>query len=135
MRMWRLGPALGLATAILVVSHLPKGVLPPTGLHYRIEHALAYGSLAAACLYAMRKRPALARVAITLGLVVMVGAMDELTQPLFGRQCSALDWLADLVGAGLAVGLWLPFHRWRRGATAGSPRPHPVGEERNAPRS
>ena len=107
-----LGPALGCAIAILVVSHLPKGVLPSFGIHYRVQHAVAYGLLAALCLAATRGRGGLVGALLAVGAVAVVGAVDEATQPVFGRQCSVLDWLTDLGGACLAVAACLVI-RWR----------------------
>ncbi len=74
-----------LAVLILAVSHLPQGAMRPTGLHYRVEHALAYGLLACACLFALRKQRALIRVPAALAITMAVGAVDELTQPWFRR--------------------------------------------------
>ena len=111
--------AVGVGLAILVVSHLPKGVLPRTGLHYRVEHALAYGTLAAAWVFALRKRRVVVRAVITLCIIGVLGAVDELSQPLVGRQCGALDWLTDLAAASVAVGLWVLFHWGRRWLAAG----------------
>jgi len=119
MRMRRLGPALGMATAILVASHLPKGILPSFGIHYRIQHAVAYGLLAALCLAATRGRGGPLGALLAVAAVAVVGALDEATQPVFGRQGNLLDWLTDLVGACLAVAAWLAI-RWRRSA-AGDP--------------
>jgi VanZ family protein len=36
---------------------------------------------------------------------LVYGLIDEITQPLTGRSCDIYDWLADLAGAGMAVGL------------------------------
>lgn len=119
MPMRRLGPALGMATAILVASHLPKGILPSFGIHYRVQHAVAYGLLAALCLAATRGRGGLVGALLAVAAVAVVGALDEATQPVFGRQGNLLDWLTDLGGACLAVAAWLAI-RWRRSA-AGDP--------------
>jgi len=104
---------LALGAAILVLSHLPKGALPGFGLHYRANHALAYGALAVACLFATARRRTRVRVLVTLGIVMAVGAIDELTQPLFGRQCNVFDWLCDLAGAGGVLAVWLMFRACR----------------------
>ncbi len=46
--------------------------------------------------------------------VVLFGAVDELTQPAFGREASWLDWLADAVGAALGLILFALVRRWDR---------------------
>jgi len=43
-----------------------------------------------------------AAVAVSIAAAAY-GAFDELTQPLFGRSASWGDWLADMVGAAVAV--------------------------------
>jgi VanZ family protein len=55
-------------------------------------------------------------------LVYLVyGALDELTQPLTGREADVADWVFDAIGVGLAtLSLWLGFipkwvHRSRTG--------------------
>ena len=110
--------AISVGVVILVVSHLPKGALPPTGTYFKTKHALAYGLFAGACLLAMGKRCAVSRVAITMSVVAVVGGVSEFTQSLSGRRGSVSDWLADLAGAGLAVGLWLLWQWWRHRPTS-----------------
>ncbi len=49
-------------------------------------------------------------------LVAIYGGFDELSQPLVGRSCHLLDWLADLMGA--AFGLWVyALHAGKRPAS------------------
>ncbi len=115
---------LALGAAILVLSHLPKSALPTFGLHYRVKHALAYGALAAVCLLATAGCRTAVRVLATLGIIMAVGAVDELTQPWFGRRCGVSDWLCDLAGAGAVLAIWLLF----RAST-------PADEGQNATRS
>ncbi len=131
--MRKLAPV-AVGAVILVVSHLPHNTLRPTGLHYTVEHALAYGLLTCACLFGMRHQRALVRAAVALAVVMAIGAMDELTQPWFGRQCGFSDWLFNLAGACLAIGVWLLF-RWCRRLMFGPTRPRSIGEGRNAPGS
>ncbi|MFW6163842.1 MAG: VanZ family protein [Planctomycetota bacterium] len=110
------GTAVVLALAILTASHLPKGTLPSFGIHYRIQHVVAYGLLAALCLAASRARGPVVAALVAVGAVAVVGALDEATQPVFGRQGNLLDWLTDLGGACLAVAAclaigWKGFRR------------------------
>jgi VanZ family protein len=44
--------------------------------------------------------------------VVLFGAVDELTQPVFGRSASWTDWLADGAGAALGLALFALARRW-----------------------
>lgn len=121
-----------LAIVILVLSHLPTGALPGFGVHYRATHALAYASLAVACLFATARQRALVRVLVTLGIVMAVGAMDEFTQPLFGRKCNVSDWLTDLAGAGMVLAVWLTFRACRSQRTVSLAGPGRSGEGDNA---
>jgi VanZ family protein len=51
--------------------------------------------------------------------VALQGAADELTQPLTGRTCDLLDWVADVIGAIVAVALYrLIVGRFRTAAYA-----------------
>jgi VanZ family protein len=47
-------------------------------------------------------------------IVALYGACDEVTQPMFGRACAILDWVADCAGAILAIGCVEVFRLWRR---------------------
>ncbi len=75
-------------------------------------HAGAYFGLTTLVLIAARRVGSLltwrtyAKAAV---LVLAYGAFDELTQPLVGRQCELLDWLADAAGVAAAIGI----DRWR----------------------
>lgn len=91
-------------------------------------HAGAYGLFGMLCLRAfhgglrpLRPLPVLAALAMTL----LYAVLDELHQSRVpGRDPSALDWIADAVGAGLAVPLagWLAARRAER-----RERPGPFG--------
>jgi VanZ family protein len=63
-------------------------------------HLCAYfvlGGLAAATLAAWRRWGARTAAVLTAGLFVF-GAVDEITQPLFGRYADVVDWFADCAG-------------------------------------
>ena len=54
-----------------------------------------------------------------LGIVAAHGILDEVTQPIVGRNADVLDWCADMVGATLGLsGLLIvqaAIRRWRSG--------------------
>lgn len=83
----------------------------------KINHALAYAIMMAFALrasHALRPRALRSRIIIALLFCLVYGGSDELHQ-LFvpGRDCDALDWVADAVGA-TAMALALPYViRWR----------------------
>lgn len=103
-------PAVVYGVVLFVVGSLPEG--PQTGLDFRhqdkVLHALGFGVLAVLVWRALahlweQARPiswAVASVAVASGL----GGLLELWQALLPtRQADVLDFLADAVGAGLAV--------------------------------
>ena len=51
---------------------------------------------------------------IVLGIVMAYGAFDELTQPIFGRDCEFLDWVADSSAGVVAVSILGPLRMLMR---------------------
>ncbi len=97
-----------LSTAcLLMLTHIPNDALPKVlqrNLLDKVEHAVAYGLVAILFLRALRRpvRPLL--LAFVLMALAVVGALDEITQPLVNRYASITDYVFDLVGiAGAAV--------------------------------
>ena len=115
---WRAAAALFLVT-IFCLSHAPQGTIRSdlgTGLGDKVSHAFAYGLLTLLLLQATGRRGTVEASAtvLVLPIVVLIGSVDELTQPLFGRICSLADWMANLVGPCLAVFLqWATRRVWR----------------------
>ncbi len=101
--------ALYLATALYwvflcVMTHLPPRDVPKIRLNDKIEHIGAFGLLGGAlvlCLWTRSFRRRIAWLAIPIGMAY--GALDEWTQPWFGRSCDLNDWFADVTGLTLAV--------------------------------
>lgn len=92
------------------------GLLDPD----KLLHMAAYGvlGLLAALAYGDRWRiPSTAAVTL-FALLAVWGAVDEVTQPLFGRLADASDWVCDLVGSaiGLAAGFGIAHWLARRAA-------------------
>jgi VanZ family protein len=109
---WPLGFA-----ATIVVASSQSGVALPGGIWQadKIVHFLAFGLLATVTLRALRIDSARSRAAVAVLLVSLFGASDELHQHFTpGRSCDVFDWLADTLGAGLAVTLYLFWPAWRR---------------------
>jgi VanZ family protein len=46
------------------------------------------------------------RVLIVLAVMAVYAALDEHTQPFFGRTCDLLDWENDMIGTAIAVVMW-----------------------------
>ena len=114
------------AAGVLGLTHIPGEYMPTcVQVHSldKVEHVVAYGLIALcfmlslrprpigqpdgqttekACRGAAWRRPWLLPVILLLALA-MVGALDELTQPLVNRTCDPWDFAADLTGV-TAVG-------------------------------
>ncbi len=104
-----------LTAMLLVLSHLPQGMVPAdlgTGIGDKLPHALAAGLLTLIWVRALGPNGIWRSVGVAFLVVVFIVTLDEITQPLVGRSCTADDWLADLTGAVLALailGASVPF--------------------------
>ena len=96
-----------------VLSYCPTGTWK-WGVYSTIIHIVIYGLLTWMLLRALAGRGWRWAVPVTLVLIMAIGAVNELTQPLVGRSCSLLDWLTDLAGATVAIALWLVTVRPKR---------------------
>ncbi len=100
---------------LLTLTHIPNDALPKVlqrDLLDKIEHAVAYGLIAILFLCSLRRpvRPLL--VLIVLVALAVVGALDEVTQPMVNRYASITDYAFDLIGIAAACVIFLV----RRGA-------------------
>ena len=111
-----------LAVAILVFTHLPNDKVPQLIVRIgddKLRHVLSYGLFSALLFGGLR--PWLPDPVKALAWVAVIGTsfaiVDELTQPLTGRTCSLLDFIASFGGTLLggsvmfigAVLTWLRF--------------------------
>jgi VanZ family protein len=105
---------------IFYLSHQPGdfSIFPQFFGIDKLLHVIAYGSLAAACLYGLNPLTKSSSRALTAIVVVLFcilfGLSDEYHQSFIpGRSVSAWDLVADGVGALLVVGWWF---RWSMSA-------------------
>ena len=117
-----------LLLAIFVLTHLPQGRLPRAftmGAYDELGHAICYAALTALLLLgatpflADRRSQAVSagnitrrarRLSIALCLaLILVATVDELTQPLFGRQSAWRDFGANVGGIAFVL---LAFTTW-----------------------
>ncbi len=77
----------------------------------KVLHLGGYCGLAVLLLvWRISRGPASFRtVALIWLLIASYGALDEITQPLSGRQCEFADWIADLIGAALGLAVTWPL--------------------------
>ena len=117
----------GAYTGLLVfATHYPKpeqllGTNLPSD---KTLHCLAYGALGllAAALVADSGRWSARRVAALAAGLVAFAAIDEVTQPWFGRSAEPLDWVYDLIGLAAGIGVIVALN-----ATLRSSRTRPGG--------
>jgi VanZ family protein len=113
---WDVALALLYVLAIFVVGSLPGAPTVGPSISDKIQHAIGFALLAWLWCRALRRlRPesSLGRI-ILAGFVVSagVGGALELWQGLLTyRTCEFLDWVADGVGAALAVALFAAFQQ------------------------
>lgn len=97
--------------ALCVATHVPPAEAPlPSGLNDKLAHVAAYLVLAflASTAWQLASGILTSRHLWFAWLVIVIyGALDELTQPLVGRDCSLLDWAADAVGAAAGIALFV----------------------------
>jgi VanZ family protein len=109
------GPLGAYALAIFLVS----GQSAPVGADVagdKLLHGLAYAVFAALAYRALHggaRRFRWLGVVATLGVTAAYGAMDEVHQAFVpGRQPSAADWVADMIGGGVGTVLMVLYARF-----------------------
>jgi VanZ family protein len=98
------------ALAIFIESSISRIPAFPTGFSDKDGHALLYAGLAALILRAVSgarwNRVTASAAVIAVGLAAAYGATDEFHQWFVpGRTADPADWLADVVGATIGVGV------------------------------
>jgi VanZ family protein len=89
---------------MLVLTHLPRAPVVPR-VTDKTAHFTGFAVLAALlylCIWAMGRASGWTAIFVLL-VAGVYGMLDELTQPLTGRSCSFLDWMANMSGAAMAV--------------------------------
>lgn len=119
-RKWLIVSLLSLV-GLLILTHIPQEALPrmlPKNHVDKLAHAVAYGAVAFLYLQSLREpiRPGVA--AIGLLALVGIGILDELTQPLFNRHACIWDFVADVIGIGLASLIFVVKRRFVRNTAA-----------------
>jgi VanZ family protein len=116
--------AVAYAVTLVLATHYPKPeqLLGRYGHADKLLHFVAYFLLAvfvAAAVWGAGRWSRRAALIVAIALAAF-GAVDEMTQPLFGRTADVLDWAADC--AGIAVGILLvaiTSSAWGRGSRRG----------------
>ena len=113
--------AVFMAATLFLAAHDIGRVNSVPALGHKVEHFLYYGAMAFLIAIGLGRR----WFWLALLFVPLIGALDEWHQFYVpGRNASAIDWLVDTVGTGVAVwGYW----RWiRRRASNGEIGPQVI---------
>jgi VanZ family protein len=108
-RPWRMLLTLLITGGVLGLTHLPVPAIPPMLQDVapdKIEHVVAYGLIAGSFLLSLRRpvRPAL--LLLGLAAVAVLGALDEVTQPLVHRTADIRDYFSDLLGLAISCAVF-----------------------------
>ncbi len=103
--------------AAATASHVPVSRLPSLEVSDKTEHVVGFLALAGMFILTLTaygfRRPQ--RVLATILVLPLYAALDEWTQPWFGRGCELNDWFADLCGTAGAIIAWeVLYTSWRR---------------------
>jgi len=101
--------------AAFVVTHMPPPPVPaPPLINDKLLHFIGFTALGMVGIWRLIGPPrpvgATTALATLLGLA-MYAAIDERTQPLFRRSCELGDWVADVIGAAVGIGIVLACRR------------------------
>lgn len=112
--------AAGLYASLLVAAtHYPRpqDLLGPNPPSDKVLHFIAYAGLGVLAAASASARGGWNGPRVTLMALVLAvfAALDEVTQPWFGRAVDGFDWLADLAGLAVGIGVVVLFTS-RRGA-------------------
>jgi VanZ family protein len=90
-----------------VATHLPRGQAPSLPASDKTVHAIGYFVLGSLFLLTLKLHDVrrARRIALIPAALAVYAFVDEITQPLVHRHASGWDWLADVIGAVIAVGV------------------------------
>jgi VanZ family protein len=92
-------------------THIPRVPRSLAGANDKVLHLVGYGGLAALLLvWRCSRGPVTIRTIALLWLLIgCYAAFDEITQPIVGRHADVADWIADVVGAAIGLGVTWPL--------------------------
>ena len=102
----------GFWLSAFIATHLPRVPRAIPRVSDKTLHFVAFAVLGGLLSWVLQGRvTGLARHAVSVLLIIAVyGAVDELLQIPVGRHCDVWDWIADLLGATVGLGV---FHLLR----------------------
>lgn len=108
-----------LVLAIFAASSTPRLATPDLGFQFskdKLAHFLVFGLIATAILRTPKLRSRRCRdLCVAVLITSIYGCCDEFRQSLTpGRSVEFADWIADTLGAIVAVGVYARWHAYRR---------------------
>jgi VanZ family protein len=107
--------AVTFTATVIVLTHIPQEFMPSklqkSGLD-KLQHVVAYGIITFLFILALKSSPSLLSALLVFFAILAFGIVDEVTQPIVGRQASLADLAADV--SGIAAGLLLSVVGKRR---------------------
>jgi len=117
---WLIVAIISTATVIFL-THLPREIIPSQleerGLD-KLAHIVAYGALTFLFIVSLRISHILFPALILLSGILLLAAVDELTQPLVNRTASLIDWVADAIGVAVILLLFIYAKHAKQQASA-----------------
>lgn len=103
--------------AIFILTHIPvPDIARQSGMSDKTMHVMAYFALTFLIWFAVSPYEKVQwfrkKVWLLLGVIVWYGAIDEYLQGRVGRSADVMDFVADLFGAALALGLLSVLSFW-----------------------
>ena len=88
-----------------ISTHIPASKLPKVQTSDVVLHGAAFFVIATLFVLSLiaYRASVLHRVLLAISVMTLYASFDEITQGFFNRHTAFTDWLADLVGAGLAI--------------------------------
>ena len=100
-----LGTCLFVWTGAIIATHIPAGKIPHISASDKLLHVVGYFFLASIFWLTLKGydvKRITRLICVSMGLMAYA-VLDELTQPIFNRDASIYDWLADVAGTIIAV--------------------------------
>jgi VanZ family protein len=98
--------AVTLTATVILFTHIPKELIPSQlqeSTFDKFFHVLAYGSITFLLILSVKNSFFARMVFLVVSVLLVICIVDEITQPLVGRQASFTDFLADVIGIAIAL--------------------------------
>lgn len=93
--------AVAFTAIILLLTHIPKEVMPPRlqeNTHDKLHHVIAYGAITFLFILSLKVSSTPFLLSLLFFAILAIGIVDEVTQPLVNRTASLADVVANFIG-------------------------------------